>query len=54
MLGGVTATFLWEAFGSQNVDPVLPGFLVSAALFVGVSLVTAPPPSEALEPYFGG
>ena len=32
--------------------PVLSGFLVSAALFVGVSLVTPPPPEHALRPYF--
>ena len=55
MLGGVGATFLWEIFGSGDIEPVLPGFLVSAvliALFVGVSLVTEPPPARALEPYF--
>ena len=38
--------------GPQSVEPVLSGFLVSAALFVGVSLMTAPPPKGALEPYF--
>ena len=52
MLGGVGATFLWEIFGSGDIEPVLPGFLVSAVLFVGVSLVTEPPPARALEPYF--
>ena len=52
MIGGVTATFLWEAFGTPSVEPVLCGFLVSAALFVGVSLVTPRPPAEALAPYF--
>jgi SSS family transporter len=52
MVGGVTATFIWEMFGPASVEPVLSGFLVSAALFVGVSLVTAPPPKAALEPYF--
>jgi len=52
MVGGVTATFLWEAYGAASVEPVLCGFLVSATLFVGVSLVTPPPPPSALEPYF--
>ena len=52
MIGGVAATFLWELFGAASVEPVLSGFLVSAALFVGVSLVTAPPPEHALRPYF--
>ena len=52
MVGGVVATFLWEIFGASSVEPVLLGFLVSAALFIGVSLVTAPPPERALEPYF--
>ena len=50
MIGGVAATFLWELFGAASVEPVLSGFLVSAALFVGVSLVTAPPPEHALRP----
>ncbi len=53
MVGGVTATFLWEVFGAATVEPVLCGFLVSATLFVLVSLLTAPPPASALEPYFG-
>jgi len=52
MLGGVTATFLWEAFGSQNIDSVVPGFLTSAVLLVVVSLVTPPPPEAATAPYF--
>jgi len=52
MVGGVTATFAWEAWGATTVEPVLCGFLVSAALFVGVSLLTPPPPASALAPYF--
>jgi SSS family transporter len=52
MVGGVTATFAWEMWGATSVEPVLCGFLVSAALFFGVSLVTPPPPVSALEPYF--
>ena len=53
MVGGVVATFAWEVYGSAAVEPVLAGFLASAVLFVGVSLVTPPPPAEALAPYFG-
>jgi hypothetical protein len=52
MLGGVVATFAWEVWGAPSVEPVLCGFLVSGALFVGVSLVTPPPPATALAPYF--
>jgi SSS family transporter len=52
MVGGVAATFAWEAWGATTVEPVLCGFLVSAALFVGVSLLTPPPPASALAPYF--
>ena len=51
-VGGVAATFLWEVFGAPSVEPVLSGFLVSAALFVLVSLVTPPPPASAVAPYF--
>jgi len=54
MVGGVAATFAWEVFGPSAVEPVLLGFLVSATLFVLVSLATPPPPSSALDPYFGG
>jgi SSS family transporter len=52
MVGGVTATFLWEIYGPASVEPALPGFLVSALLFVGVSLLTPPPPPRAVAPYF--
>ena len=54
MVGGVGVTFAWEALGPASVQPVLPGFLVSAFLFVAVSLATPPPPASALRPYFGG
>ena len=54
MIGGVAATFLWKAFGPEAIDPVLPGFLVSTVLMVGVSLVTPPPAEKALAPYFPG
>ncbi len=53
MVGGVATIFLWKAFGPAAIDPVLPGFLISAALWWGVSLLTPPPPADALTPYFG-
>ncbi len=52
MIGGVTMTFAWEFFGSEAIDPVLPGFLLSAALMIVVSLLTPPPPAHATAPYF--
>jgi len=52
MVGGVAATFVWKLYGPADIDPVLPGFLVSGVLMVGVSLLTPPPPEEALAPYF--
>lgn len=52
MIGGVSATFAWEVFGNPVVEPVLCGFLVSATLFILVSLITPPPPRSALVPYF--
>lgn len=54
MIGGITATALWKLYGNPDIDPVVPGFLTSAALFFAVSLSTPAPPAEALEPYFGG
>jgi len=52
MVGGVTVTFLWEAVGPAALDPVLPGFLASVALLIGVSLATPAPPRSATDPYF--
>ena len=52
MIGGTSATFLWEIFGTPTIEPVLCGFIVSATLYVGVSLLTPPPPASALAPYF--
>lgn len=53
MIGGLLACFLWKGWGSRVLDPVLPGLLVSAALFFGVSLLTKPPPESAYAPYRG-
>ena len=52
MVGGVTITMLWKALGPEAIDPVLPGFLASALLWVVVSRFTPAPPAEALEGYF--
>jgi len=52
MVGGGVTTFLWKGLGPDSVDPVLPGFLVSAFLMVTVSLLTPAPPKEALAAYF--
>lgn len=52
MVGGVAATFFWKALGPPSVDPVVAGFTVSALLWVTVSLVTPPPPEDAVAPYF--
>lgn len=54
MVGGVVTIFLWKVYGPAAIDPVLPGFLASAGLWWGVSLVTPPPPAEAVAPYFPG
>ena len=51
-LGAFTVTFIWKAFGSAAIDPVLPGFLASATLMFIVSLMTPSPPETAIEPYF--
>jgi SSS family transporter len=52
MVGGLVVALLWEGFGPASVDPVLPGFLVSTVLMIGVSLATPPPDPAAVEPYF--
>ncbi len=52
MVGGLVATLAWNAWGSESIEPIMPGFLLSVVLFVGVSLVTPPPPERAVEPYF--
>ncbi|HET9986698.1 MAG TPA: sodium:solute symporter family protein [Longimicrobiales bacterium] len=53
MVGGVAVTLAWKALGPASIDPVLPGFLTSVALMVGVSLATPAPPESAIAPYFG-
>ena len=52
MLGGVIMTGGWKIFGDARIDPVLPGFLTSAFLLVIVSLISPPPPKDAVDPYF--
>jgi Na+/proline symporter len=52
MIGGLLMTAIWKLFGSTGLDPVLPGFLFSGFLLVVVSLATAPPPEQAITPYF--
>lgn len=52
MIGGVTSTFAWKAFGPASIDPVLPGLLISLGVMIIVSLLTPPPPATALAPYF--
>jgi SSS family transporter len=51
MVGGAATTFLWEALGSPDIDPVLPGVLVSFGLLWVVSLVTPAPEGDLLAPY---
>jgi Na+/proline symporter len=51
MVGGAATTFLWEGFGSPDIDPVLPGVLVSFGLLWVVSLITPPPEGDLLAPY---
>jgi SSS family transporter len=47
MAGGVVTCFAWKLYGAVDIDPVLPGLLVSLMLFVGVSLFTARPSEKA-------
>ncbi|MBB5787033.1 sodium:solute symporter family transporter [Jiangella mangrovi] len=53
MLGGLAGTVGWRQWGDiGSVDPVVPGFAASLVLMVVVSLLTAPPPASATDPYF--
>ncbi|MEJ7771329.1 MAG: sodium/solute symporter [Geodermatophilaceae bacterium] len=53
MLGGLAGTVGWRLFGdTATIDPVVPGFILSLALMVGVSLLTPRPPATATDPYF--
>lgn len=52
MLGGLAGTMGWQVFGSpESIHPVLPGFLLSVVLLVGVSLATPRPPDSAVDPF---
>ncbi|MBA2671182.1 MAG: hypothetical protein H0U67_12485, partial [Gemmatimonadetes bacterium] len=52
MLSGITGAFLWKLYGVPSLDPVVPGFVCSAILFVGVSFLTPPPSRSLTAPYF--
>jgi len=53
MLGGFLAAMLWYFGGNPlGLNEVVPGVIVSAVLFVVVSLVTKPVPDESLKPFF--
>lgn len=52
MIGGLVGTLGWQVWGSPGtIHPVLPGFLISVALLVGVSLATPRPPDSAVNPF---
>lgn len=52
MLGGLLGTMGWQVFGSpESIHPVLPGFVLSVVLLIGVSLATPPPPASAVDPF---
>ena len=56
MLGGTAACLLWSRYGSPywfGLDPAEAGVLVSAALMVGVSMVTRPASDGTLATFFG-
>ncbi|SEF15347.1 sodium:solute symporter family transporter [Jiangella alba] len=53
MVGGLAGTVGWRQWGDiGSIDPVVPGFAASLVLMVVVSLLTAPPPASATDPYF--
>lgn len=53
MVGGLLATVGWKMFGDTGlIDPVVPGFATALVLMVVVSLLSAPPPAEAIDPFF--
>jgi hypothetical protein len=51
MAGGGLTCFAWKLFGRAEIDPVLPGLVVSFLLFVAVSLVTTKPSEKAFAPF---
>ena len=53
MIGGFVLTWIWHFANSPlGLNPVIPGVILSAILTVGISLLTPPPPEEALAPFF--
>jgi Na+/proline symporter len=57
MLGGMTACLVWSRLGSpyfMGLDPAEAGVLASAALMIGVSLLTAPASDAAQRQFFDG
>ncbi len=60
MLGGFLACLLWELFAQEHlfprfgIDAVEVGVVTSLVLFVVVSRLTKPSPTQQLEVFFGG
>ncbi len=52
IVSGTATTLLWQSFGAESIDAVLPAIAVSVLTLVLVSLAGAPPPREKVEPFF--
>jgi len=54
ILSGTATTLAWKQFSEGPVDAVLPAILVSVLTLIVVSLLSLPPASEKVSPFFAG
>ena len=51
IVSGTTVTLLWKAYGSAEIDAVVPAILTALIALFLVSLSTSPPPLEKVAPF---
>ena len=52
IVSGTAVTLLWKAYGSAQVDAVVPALITAVIALILVSFSTSPPPQQQVDPFF--
>lgn len=52
IISGTAVALIWKAYGSPLVDAVVPAIVAALAALIAVSLATASPPREKVDPFY--
>ena len=52
IVSGTAVTLLWKAYGSAEVDAVVPAIITAVVALVLISFSTSPPPQQKVDPFF--